>query len=46
MITGIKKEMMLIKDRKKQEKLAEEMNEMMLKESFKQQIGYLSKGGR
>jgi len=45
MITGIKREMMRIKDRKKQEKLAEELNEMIVKESFKQQMDYTSKKG-
>ena len=45
MITGLKREMMLIKDRKKQAKLAEEINEMIAKESFKQQMGYASKKG-
>lgn len=36
---------MRIKDRKKQEKLAEELNEMIVKESFKQQMDYTSKKG-
>lgn len=35
--------MMRIKDRKKQEELAEEINEMIVKESLKQQMGYASK---
>jgi hypothetical protein len=43
MITGLKREMMLIKDRKKQAKLADEINEMIVKESFKQQMDYAAK---
>jgi hypothetical protein len=46
MITGLKREMMLIKDRKKQAKLADEINEMIVKESLKQQMGYTSKSGK
>jgi hypothetical protein len=40
MITGLKKEIRDIKDRKKQAKLAEEINEMMVKESIKRQMDY------